>query len=102
MLTQTITAPAVSAAKVFPAPRTQGVPAVDQFSVIATCAGVIASEFSYRKDEANVQVPRNLWIVTANDPRHAEDICCFWAARPRWKKLPPSCWKWTAGSSKLV
>ncbi len=73
MLTQTITAPAVSAAKVFPAPRTQGVPAVDQFSVIATCAGVIASEFSYRKDEADVQVARNLWIVMANDPRHAED-----------------------------
>jgi len=51
MLTQTITAPAVPAAKVFPAPRAQSVPAVDQFSVIATCAGVIASEFSYRKDE---------------------------------------------------
>ena len=51
MLTQTITAPAVPAAKVFPAPRAQTVPAVDQFSVIATCAGVIASEFCYRKDE---------------------------------------------------
>ena len=52
MLTQTITAPAVPAAKVLPAPRTQTVPAVDQFSVIATCAGVIASEFSYRKEPA--------------------------------------------------
>ena len=51
MLTQTITAPAVPAAKVLPAQRVQTVPAVDQFSVIATCAGVIASEFSYRKDE---------------------------------------------------
>ena len=51
MLTRTITAPAVPAAKVFPAPRAQTVPAVDQFSVIATCAGVVASEFSYRKDE---------------------------------------------------
>src|SRR5437868_8237931 len=51
MLTQTITGPAVPAAKVFPAPRAQTVPAVDQFSVIATCAGVAASEFSYRKDE---------------------------------------------------
>ena len=51
MLTQTITAPAIQATKVFPAPRTQGVPTVDQFSVIATCAGVIATEFSYRKDE---------------------------------------------------
>src|SRR5437868_1510155 len=51
MLTQTITGPAVPAAKVFPAPRAQTVPAVDQFSVIATCAGVVASEFSYRKDE---------------------------------------------------
>jgi CRP/FNR family nitrogen fixation transcriptional regulator len=49
MLTQTITAPAVPAAKVFPAPRAQTVPAVDQFSVIATCAGVIASEFCYRR-----------------------------------------------------
>ena len=51
MLTQTIIAPAVPAAKVLPAPRAQTVPAVDQFSVIATCAGVVASEFSYRKDE---------------------------------------------------
>ena len=51
MLTQTITAPAVQAAKVFPAPCAQSVPAVDQFSVIATCAGLIATEFSYRKDE---------------------------------------------------
>ena len=33
MLTQTITAPAVPAAKVFTAPRTQIAPAVDQFSV---------------------------------------------------------------------
>ena len=51
MHTQTITAPAIQATKVFPAPRAQTVPTVDQFSVIATCAGVIASEFSYRKDE---------------------------------------------------
>jgi CRP/FNR family nitrogen fixation transcriptional regulator len=36
MLTQTITAPAVQATKVFPAPRAQNVPAADQFSVIAT------------------------------------------------------------------
>jgi len=46
MLTQTITAPAVSTAKVLPVQRAQTVPDVDQFSVIATCAGVIASEFS--------------------------------------------------------
>ena len=51
MLTQTITAPAVSAGKIFTAPRVQAPPALDQFSVIATCAGVIASEFTYRKDE---------------------------------------------------
>ena len=56
MLTQTITAPTVPAvkipaAKVFPAPHAQAVPTVDQFSVIAACAGVVASEFSYRKDE---------------------------------------------------
>ena len=51
MHTQTITAPAVPAAKVFPAPRAQIAPSVDQFSVIATCSGVIATEFSYRKDE---------------------------------------------------
>jgi CRP/FNR family nitrogen fixation transcriptional regulator len=48
MLTQTITAPA---AKVFSTPSAKAVPAIDQFSVIATCSGVIASEFSYRKDE---------------------------------------------------
>jgi CRP/FNR family transcriptional regulator, nitrogen fixation regulation protein len=51
MLTQTITAPAVPAAKVFPAHRAQAARTVDQFSVIATCAGVIATELSYRKDE---------------------------------------------------
>ena len=51
MLTQTITAPAIQATKVFPGPRAQSAPAVDQFSVIATCSGVVATEFSYRKDE---------------------------------------------------
>jgi CRP/FNR family transcriptional regulator, nitrogen fixation regulation protein len=51
MLTQTITTTAVPAAKVFRAPRPQTAPAIDQFSVIASCAGVIATEFSYRKDE---------------------------------------------------
>ena len=51
MLTQTITAPAVQATKVFPAPRALTLPTIDQFRVIATCAGVIASEFCYRKDE---------------------------------------------------
>jgi len=51
MLTQTITAPAIPATKAFPAPRTPVTPAIDQFSVIASCAGVIATEFSYRKDE---------------------------------------------------
>jgi len=34
MLTQTITAPTVPGAKVFPSPRAQTVPTVDQFSVI--------------------------------------------------------------------
>jgi len=48
MLTQTITTPT---AKAFPAPRTSTAPAADRFSVIASCAGVIATEFSYRKDE---------------------------------------------------
>lgn len=52
MQTQTITAPAVSAAKVvFPSPRTSIAPASDQFSVITNCTGMIATEFSYRKDE---------------------------------------------------
>ncbi|OCK53632.1 helix-turn-helix domain-containing protein [Bradyrhizobium sp. LMTR 3] len=51
MLSQTITAPAIPTAKVFPAPRSQATPAIDQFNAIATYAGVIASEFSYRKDE---------------------------------------------------
>jgi CRP/FNR family nitrogen fixation transcriptional regulator len=48
MLTQTITAPA---AKILPTPRTPIAPPVDQFSVIASCSGVIATEFSYKKDE---------------------------------------------------
>ena len=26
--------------------------------------------------------------------------CCCSAARPRWKRLPPSCWKWIAGSRR--
>ena len=51
MQTQTITAPAIPAARILPAPRSQIAPAVDQFSVIASCSGVIATEFSYRKDE---------------------------------------------------
>jgi CRP/FNR family nitrogen fixation transcriptional regulator len=52
MLTQTITAPAVQATKVFSPPRAQTAPAV---------AG------------SNVQVAHNLWIMTASDLRHAED-----------------------------
>lgn len=51
MHTQTTTPTTAEAVKVFPAPRAQRVPAVDQFSVIATCAGLIATEFTYRKDE---------------------------------------------------
>jgi CRP/FNR family nitrogen fixation transcriptional regulator len=51
MLTQTITIPAVPAAKVFTSPRTPAAPAIDQFGLIASCAGVVATEFSYRKDE---------------------------------------------------
>src|SRR3954469_21677861 len=48
MLTQTITA---RAAKIVPTPRTPIAPPVDQFSVIASCSGLIATEFSYKKDE---------------------------------------------------
>ena len=48
MQTQTITLPT---AKAFPAPRALIAPAIDQFSVIANCSGLIATEFSYRKDE---------------------------------------------------
>jgi len=48
MHTQTITAPAAKVLKPSPAPI--AVP-VDQFSVIASCSGVIATEFSYSKDE---------------------------------------------------
>jgi CRP/FNR family nitrogen fixation transcriptional regulator len=51
MHTQTITAPAIPAAKVLPAACARTAPTADQFSAIASCAGVIASEFSYRKDE---------------------------------------------------
>ena len=48
MHTQTITAPA---ANVLNVPRSPAPPSADQFSVIASCSGVIATEFSYRKDE---------------------------------------------------
>ena len=48
MHTQTITAPAAQA---FNVPRAPDPPAADQLSVIASCSGVIATEFSYRKDE---------------------------------------------------
>jgi CRP/FNR family transcriptional regulator, nitrogen fixation regulation protein len=51
MLTQTTTSPAVPAAKVFPRVQAPAAPAVDQFSVIASCSGLIATEFSYKKDE---------------------------------------------------
>jgi CRP/FNR family transcriptional regulator, nitrogen fixation regulation protein len=51
MLTQTITAPAIPATKVFPAPRIPVTPPIDQFSVIASFSGVVATEYSYRKDE---------------------------------------------------
>jgi CRP/FNR family nitrogen fixation transcriptional regulator len=51
MLTQTITPQAVPAGKVFTAPRTATATATDRFGVIASCAGVITTEFSYRKDE---------------------------------------------------
>ncbi|WKA25505.1 helix-turn-helix domain-containing protein [Bradyrhizobium roseum] len=51
MLAQTITSPLVPSSQAFRAPRAEPVPAVDQFSVIAACAGVVASEFSYSKDE---------------------------------------------------
>ncbi len=45
---QTITAPA---AKAFNIPSAPVAAPADQFSVIATCSGVIATEFSYTKDE---------------------------------------------------
>ena len=48
MHTQTITAPA---AQVLSAPRATVTPSADQFSVIANCPGVVATEFSYGKDE---------------------------------------------------
>jgi CRP/FNR family transcriptional regulator, nitrogen fixation regulation protein len=48
MLTQTIPSPAVPAAKGFSASRA---PATDPFGVVTRCAGVIATEFSYRKEE---------------------------------------------------
>ena len=48
MHTQTITAPA---AHVLNAPRMPGSPSAAQVSALANCAGVIATEFTYRKDE---------------------------------------------------
>ena len=48
MHTQTITAPT---AKVLNTPCVIAAEPADQFSTIARCSGVVASEFSYRKDE---------------------------------------------------
>jgi CRP/FNR family nitrogen fixation transcriptional regulator len=48
MLTQTITAPA---ANVLNGRPTQVPPSVDQFGALAICSGVIATEFSYKKEE---------------------------------------------------
>ena len=48
MLTQTISA---SATNVPVSRRAQIPPSADQFSMIASCSGVIATEFSYRKEE---------------------------------------------------
>jgi CRP/FNR family transcriptional regulator, nitrogen fixation regulation protein len=48
MYTQTITAPPATGLN---APRGPVAAPADQFSVIATCSGVIATEFSYNKDE---------------------------------------------------
>jgi CRP/FNR family transcriptional regulator, nitrogen fixation regulation protein len=48
MLTQTIT---TSTATVPVSLRAQPTPPTDQFSVLASCSGVIATEFSYGKDE---------------------------------------------------
>ena len=48
MLTQTITGPSAQALN---APRAVVPPSIDQFSIIASCSGLIATEFSYRKDE---------------------------------------------------
>ena len=48
MDTQTITAPV---ARVLNPSRVPLPSSADQFSVIANCSGVIATEFSYRKDE---------------------------------------------------
>jgi CRP/FNR family nitrogen fixation transcriptional regulator len=73
MLTQTITAPAVSAGKIFTAPRVQTPPALDQFSVIATCAGVIASELTSRKDEeiyGEGETCEYVYQVIRSDGRH--------------------------------
>jgi len=48
MLTQTITAPAANVRTGRPA---QVPPSVDQFGALAICSGVIATEFTYRKEE---------------------------------------------------
>jgi CRP/FNR family nitrogen fixation transcriptional regulator len=48
MHTQTITAPTAKALHI---PRVMATEPADQFSVIARCSGVVASEFSYKKDE---------------------------------------------------
>lgn len=48
MLTQTVT---TSASRISCTPRTATAESADAFGVIARCSGVVASEFSYKKDE---------------------------------------------------
>ena len=48
MLTQTISAPARRALNERP---TQIPPSVDQFGALVSCAGVIATEFTYKREE---------------------------------------------------
>ena len=47
--------------------------------------------------EGDTSVTHNLLFLTTKNLQHAEDHMLLLGQRPLWKKLPPSCWKWTGG-----
>ena len=56
------------------ASRTQVPPSVDQFSVIASCSGVIATEFSYTQGRGNLRRGRACRIRLSGDPRRGSHL----------------------------
>ena len=74
MLTQTITAPAVPAAKVFPAPRAQTAPAIDQFSVIASLRRRDRHRVFLPEGRGNLRRRRAFRIRLSGGPRRGSHL----------------------------